>query len=51
MVACDGGGREEKDDVIDSGGVEVFVCLFEDVVGDKLAKRSFMLDAGGGAMG
>lgn len=38
------------EDVIDSDGVEVFIGLFEDVVGDKLAKRSFILDAGGGAI-
>lgn len=51
LLVWDGGGREEMEDVIDIDGVGVLVGLFEDVVGDRLAKRSVMLDAGGGATG
>ncbi len=36
---------------MDTDGVGEFVGLLEDVVGDIFAKRSLMLDAGGGATG
>ena len=39
------------EDVVEKDGVGVLVCLSADVVGDILAKRSLMLDFGGGATG
>lgn len=51
FVAWDGGAREDKEDVMEMDGVGVFVGLPEDVVGDMLAKRTLMLDAGWGATG
>jgi hypothetical protein len=50
LFACEI-GREEMEDAIDMDGVGVPADLAEDAVGDMLAKRSLMLDAGRGATG